>query len=247
MTDTLYCTIDTSRVTEEEKNKTHPKAVREAIEKEMRTGEGQATWSCAAVTRDPRNAERVRVTCRDKAERIRVKEAAAKATTAGSRLMRDQLYPIKLDNAFRPAVLTPEGNIQSEVAAKLGEENGVQIAKMAWLSDKTKAKEYGSMVIYITKGSDASRLLWEGYFHLNGESAYTNVFEVRRGPIQCYNCQAIGHKAFSCQRTQVCAKCARNGHSHKDCIEVISKCVLYGGPHESFSKNCRVLYPNRHE
>ena len=38
------------------------------------------------------------------------------------------------------------------------------------------------MVIYITKGSDASRLLREGYFHLNGELAYTNVFEVRRGP-----------------------------------------------------------------
>ena len=144
-------------------------------------------------------------------------------------------------------MLTPEGEIRPEVAAELSEENGVQIAKMAWLSDKTKAKEYGSMVIYVTKGSNASRLLHEGYFHLNGESAYTNVFKVHHGPIQCYNCQAIGHKAFSYQRTQVCAKCARNSHSHRDCIEVISKCVPCGGPHKSFSKNCRVLYPNRHE
>ena len=102
MTDTLYCTIDTSRVTGEEKNKTHPKTIREAIKKEMRMGEGQTNWSCVAVTRDLRNAERVRVTCRDEAERLRVKEAAAKAATAGSRLMKDQLYPIKLDNTFRP-------------------------------------------------------------------------------------------------------------------------------------------------
>ena len=247
MTDMLYCTINTSRVAEEEKNKTHPKAVREAIEKEIRRGEGQTNWSCVAVTRDPRNAEYVRVTCRDEAERLQIKEAAIKAATAGSWLMRDELYPIKLDNAFWLAVLTPEGNIQPEVAAKFSEENGVQVAKMAWLSDKTKAKDYRSMVIYVTKGSDASRLLHEGYFHLNGELAYTNVFEVRHGPIQCYNCQAIGHKAFLCQRTQVCAKCARNSHSHRDCIEVIQKCILCRGPHKSFSKSCRVLYPNCHE
>ena len=77
------------------------------------------------MTRDPRNAEHVRVTYRDEAERLRVKEAAAKVATARSRLIKNQLYPIKLNNAFRPAVLTLEGNIQPEVAAKLGEENRV--------------------------------------------------------------------------------------------------------------------------
>ena len=41
--DMLYYIIDTLRVMEEEKNKTHPKAVREIIEKEIRTGRGQAT------------------------------------------------------------------------------------------------------------------------------------------------------------------------------------------------------------
>ena len=41
MTDTLYYTINTSRVAEKEKNKIHLKAVREAIKKEIRIGEGQ--------------------------------------------------------------------------------------------------------------------------------------------------------------------------------------------------------------
>lgn len=37
-----------------------------------------------------------------------------------------------------------------------------------------------------------------------GESAYTSVFAPREDPIQCYNCQEIGHKAFSDKKLQVC-------------------------------------------
>jgi septal ring factor EnvC (AmiA/AmiB activator) len=36
MTDTLYCTIDTSRMNEEDKSKAQPGVIREGIEKEMR-------------------------------------------------------------------------------------------------------------------------------------------------------------------------------------------------------------------
>jgi hypothetical protein len=49
MTDTLYCTIDTSKVREEDKSKAHPGAIRKAIEEEIRTGKGQEKWRCAAV------------------------------------------------------------------------------------------------------------------------------------------------------------------------------------------------------
>ncbi|KAJ6437529.1 tyrosinase [Purpureocillium lavendulum] len=67
-------------------------------------------------------------------------------------------------------------------AEALGAENGVSIAKMSWLSNKQSGKAYGSMVIYVTKGSDARRLLDGHYFDLAGESAITNVFEPRKGP-----------------------------------------------------------------
>ena len=33
------------------------------------------------------------------------------------------------------------------------------------------------MVVYVTKGSDARRLLTEGFFYVAGESGYTGVFE----------------------------------------------------------------------
>ena len=54
MTDTLYCTIDTSRMTEEDKSKAQPGTIRQAIEKEMRTQAERNNWRCTAVTRDPR-------------------------------------------------------------------------------------------------------------------------------------------------------------------------------------------------
>jgi hypothetical protein len=52
------------------------------------------------------------------------------------------------------------------------------------------------MVVYLTKGSDARRLLADGYFYVRGESGTTSVFKYRPRPMQCYNYQEIGYKAF---------------------------------------------------
>ena len=247
MTDTLYCTIDTSRMTEEDKSKAQPGTIRKAIKKEMRTQAERNNWRCTPVTRDPRNTARIRVTCRDEAELQLVKEGTQKGAAPGLRVLRDQLYPVKIDNANRAAVLDQDGSIRPEAAEVFGKENEERIAKMIWLSKKQSAKAYGSMVIYVTKGSDAVRLLQGQYFHIAGESAYTSVYELRTSPVQCYNCQAIGHKAFSCTKNVVCGKCATEGHHHRECLEEVPKCVPCGGSHESFSKNCRLLHPKRHE
>lgn len=75
LTDTLYCTIDTSRITEEDKSKVQPGTIRQAIKKEVRTQVERNNWRCTAVTRDPRNPARIRVTCRDEAELQMVKDA----------------------------------------------------------------------------------------------------------------------------------------------------------------------------
>jgi hypothetical protein len=162
-------------------------------------------------------------------------------------VLRDQLYPIKVDNANRTAILDNEGSLISGAVEMLGKENDVKIAKVAWLSNKNLAKAYRSIVVYLTSSSDATRLLQRQYFHVGGESAYTNVFEQRARPKQCYKCQELEHMAFSCQKTQVCSKCASEEHHYSNCQSKIPKCVLCGGPYESTSKNCRALYPRRHE
>jgi Zinc knuckle len=243
MADTPYCTIDTSGVGEDKQQDVQPGAIRAVIEKEIRTTEGNH-WRCAAVMRDPRNTARIRVACRDEKEQQAVKQAVEKAKVQGTRVLRDQLFPIKVDGVCRCAVLDEHSQLRPEIAQKLGKENEVEIAKLAWLSKKDNLKAYGSMVIYLTKASYATTLLQDQFFHVNGESGWTSVFKPFSGPTQCYNCQQIGHKAFNCKKTQVCGKCAREGHHHKDCIDnTTPKCVPCGGPHESFSRSCRVLYP----
>lgn len=245
-TATLYCTIDISRVNENE-IETQPGTIRQTIEREMRTTREHEGWRCLAVNKDPRNSARVRIACRNETELQQVKEVAQRTVVAGARVLRDQLYPIKVDNANRTAILDHEGNLRPGVIEMLGNENDVKVAKVAWLSNRNRAKAYGSMVVYLTSGNDVTRLLQGQYFHVAGESAYTNVFEQRARPKQCYKCQELGHIAFSCQKAQVCAKCACEGHHHSNCQVGIPKCVLCGGPHESMSKNCRVLYPFRHD
>lgn len=237
----LYCTVDTSRVEEDLKSQAQPGPIRKAVEEEMRTKEELSGWRCATVTKDARMADRVKIACRSEEELQKVKQAAERTLIPGARVMRDQLYPVKVDNANRTGVIDQEGNVLSNAAETLGIENEVTIAKIAWLSLRNSGKAYGSMVIYVTKGSDAVRLLQEQYFNIAGESANTRVFERRDGPTQCYNCQGLGHKAYACTKVRVCARCAEEGHAHKDCKAIVPKCALCSGPHESYSRNCRLL------
>ncbi|KAF5253335.1 hypothetical protein FANTH_1769 [Fusarium anthophilum] len=128
-TDTLFCTIDTSRVSEEGRGKAHVGEARQAIEEKVRARVvGQPNWRCAAVVKDVRNEDRIKVVCRDEAELQLVREAAERTMVKGVRVLRDQLYPVKVDGANRTAVLDSSGNILPSAAEALGKENEVTIA-----------------------------------------------------------------------------------------------------------------------
>ncbi|KJZ69760.1 hypothetical protein HIM_10843 [Hirsutella minnesotensis 3608] len=142
----LQCTIDTSHVNESNRHKAQIGQTRQAVEEEMRAKNGQETWRCAAVVRESRNADRVKIVCRDEAELQMVKEAAQKTATEGARVLRDQLYPVRVDNANRTAVLDAEGNILPGAIEALSAENRVTIGKISWLSKRESGKAYGSMV-----------------------------------------------------------------------------------------------------
>jgi hypothetical protein len=76
--DTWCCTIDTSRVAEEDRDRVQVGGIRQAIEEEVRTKDGQHSWWSAAVVKDVRNANRIKVICRDEAEMQLVKQTAQK-------------------------------------------------------------------------------------------------------------------------------------------------------------------------
>ncbi|TKA64630.1 hypothetical protein B0A55_09310 [Friedmanniomyces simplex] len=141
ITDTIYRAVDTSRVEEHEKGKVDPGTIRQAIEKEMRGTDGQGDW---------RNEE----------EMGPVKEAALKSAVAGVRVLRDQLFPVKVDNANRTAVLDENGELRAEVYEMLEKENEVKIAKVAWLSrkDTAKAKVADSEYAMVRKDIEAEQM-----------------------------------------------------------------------------------------
>lgn len=98
--------------------------------------------------------------------------------------------------------------------------------------------------MYVTKRADAVKLLEGKYFDVDGESAFTRVFEPRRGPKQYFKCLELGHMAFSYTKPQVCSRCAQPGHRHNACQATSPKCAACREPHESASRQCRMLYPS---
>lgn len=178
-TELFYCTIDTSKAGHE--NDATAGTVRAAIEKEIRAIENHENWRCRAVTVNQRNQDRIKIVCRDEAEHRLVK-GAAEEIGAGTRVLRDEFCPIKVDNVKRTAVLNEFNVIRAGAAETFSEENETTVAKIAWLSNKDVPKAYRSMVVYLTKISDARRLIEEGFFHAGGESGTTGAFEHRPRP-----------------------------------------------------------------
>jgi hypothetical protein len=243
--ESLFCTIDVSNVPAEDRSRVTPGEIRAAVEAVVREEKESPAWRCRAVTKDLKAPHRIRVVCRDEKEHQTIKRIAEKKLPHSVRVLRDEYYPIKVDGVSRSAVLDELGKELPGLNDTLNGENDTEVVKGSWLSDRL-LKEHGSMVVYLKKATEAARFLREGYFYAGGLSGQTSAFQRRLRPNQCYNCQEIAdHKAFQCKKPQICGRCAIEGHHHSTCTAAIPKCVLCGGPHESFSKNCRKLYPSR--
>ena len=59
-------------------------------------------------------------------------------------------------------------------------------------------------------------------------------------PVQCWNCQRLGHTSGSCKSKVRCRKCAGN-HPKKDCTSPTMKCANCGGPHNANSRDCLII------
>jgi hypothetical protein len=60
-----------------------------------------------------------------------MKEAAEKTKAARARILRNQLYLVKVDNANRTAILEENGQLRAGVVEMLEKENEVKIAKVS--------------------------------------------------------------------------------------------------------------------
>lgn len=99
-----FCTVDTSRVPDDHMGETTPAVLLKTIDQEIRASSDQPSWRCVVVTRDGRNANRVKVIGRIGEELERIKKVIDVRNAPGVRV-RDQLYPVKVDNINRTGIL----------------------------------------------------------------------------------------------------------------------------------------------
>lgn len=84
--------------------------------------------------------------------------------------------------------------------------------------------------------------------YIRGLSGQTSNFEHRPRAKQCYNCQELADDiAHRYEKLLVCGRCAKKGHHHRTCTEMMMECVAGGGPQESIIRNCWKLYPTRNK
>ena len=100
----------------------------------------------------------------------------------GARILRDDIFPIRVDSVNRTAVLDKEGKVRAGAAEAFSKENNTEITKIAWLSNKDIPKAYGSMVVYLNKRANTYRFLYESFFYAGGELGYTKAFKRRVRP-----------------------------------------------------------------
>ncbi|KGQ02586.1 Retrovirus-related Pol polyprotein from type-1 retrotransposable element R1 [Beauveria bassiana D1-5] len=202
-TDTLFCTIDCSRVTVEDSHKVTAGEIRSTLERAMRTEKESATWRCRAVTRDPKDTSRFRVMCRNEEEQQKIKQLVEAKLPEGTRVLRDELHRIRVDNVVRDVVLDQAGKEFPSLTEMLSTQNDTKVTKATWLSHRF-LKQHGSIMVCLEKASEARRFLADGFFRAGELSGRTAVFEPSERPNQCYNCQELtDHKAYQCKKPQL--------------------------------------------
>ena len=153
--------------------------------------------TCSSTSRANRHTDRLRILCRNEEELKNVKSAAIAIATQGARVLRDQLYPVKINNARADAILMPDGSLKPNAASEIAEENNTELAKVEWLSAKYNGRAFSSLVAYFTRDLEAISFLREKYIYIGKESANIRVFEPKEGPRRYFNCHSFGHKAFN--------------------------------------------------
>ncbi len=81
--------------------------------------------------RREKNHNLIRITGRDAQEIETIEKAADKVVAGRLEGARDQLYPIKVDNARRHGVLAADGSLLPGIMESLGKENKASVAKVA--------------------------------------------------------------------------------------------------------------------
>jgi len=222
-----------------------PGAVRRRIDDALAGQEATGDIKCGGISRNPKDANKFKVFFGDEGQVQTVRQHNEWLTTRfpGAKLLAEQWYPVRIDGVYKFAVLNDSHStkVKEEAVKQVGDENGVAIHKIQWLSKPNSDKTYGSMVMYLARREDAIKLLQRGMVDIEGETAFARRYERRVGPVRCYKCHQFNHIAARCPSpVDVCGRCAESGHTARDCTSTTTKCVTCGGHHSTYDRNCRI-------
>ncbi|OAL57293.1 hypothetical protein IQ07DRAFT_627151 [Pyrenochaeta sp. DS3sAY3a] len=85
---------------------------------------------CRAVTVDQKNPNRIKIAYQNEAEHQLVKSVAETKIRASVQVLRDELYPIRVDGVKRTAVLDENDKVRAGAAKTFSEKNEITIAKI---------------------------------------------------------------------------------------------------------------------
>jgi hypothetical protein len=139
-----------------------------------------------------------------------------------------------INNVRKTDVFAEEGRLIGDFVEMFRQENEAGLKRIHWLSGP---KAYGSMVAFLDRESDASRLLHKQIVQIRGEVSFTSEYHYRERPVRCHNCQQYGHRRSQCKRPKVCEKCAGN-HGRQECTAQQEKCGTCGGEHQASDHQC---------
>ncbi len=111
------------------------------------------------MTRDIKNHNYIQIIGRDVQKTKMIKEVIKKIIISDLKVLRDQLYFIKVNNIYRDDVLSIKKLLLLEIIESLKKKNEILVTKMIWINRKNNDKVYSFIIIYLHRGSDVNRLL----------------------------------------------------------------------------------------
>ena len=126
----------------------------------------------------------------------------------------------------------------TEVREELASTANITITELRPLYSRERMAETGCLRVTVATSDDAKRLLYQGALVNYEMHRVAKWKEDTRIPL-CHNCQAYGHKAYTCKAQTRCALCGK-GHASADCKtnEDERRCPSCKGRHPAYSRDC---------
>src|SRR5271156_4440350 len=114
---------------------------------------------------------------------------------------------------------------QEEMKETIQSTNTIKVQRISPLTKKPRNPDAPthSIVIFTRCPKEANDAIIEG-IRLDGRYHATKRYNPQNQIKQCFNCQGYGHKAESCTRQTICARCAQE-HETKLCTMETNKCT----------------------